>query len=161
MITIEVADVAAEDASDLIRALDAELWRRYPEGPIHGIDVAAFKSVGGVFLVLREDGRAVGCGAYRPLAPNTVEVKRMFTREEVRGRGHSRRILQTLEAHARERGFERVVLETGDQQPEAIRLYESSGYARIPKFGEYEDSSYSICFEKELNADGVRRRHAT
>jgi GNAT superfamily N-acetyltransferase len=159
MIAIEVCDPASEEAADLIRALDAELWHRYPAGPIHGIDIATFKAAGGVFLVLREQGRAVACGAYRPIAAHTVEIKRMFTRSEARGKGYSRRILQALEAHAYASGCRRVQLETGDQQPEAIGLYESSGYVRIEKFGAYVDSSYSICFSKAL-AHAPEQRHA-
>ena len=156
MVTIDVCDPASEEAGELIRALDAELWQRYPAGPIHGIDIAALKAAGGVFMVLREDGRALGCGAYRPFNATTMEIKRMFTRREARGKGYSRRILRALEAHGLEQGFKHVVLETGDQQPEAIGLYESSSYARIPKYGEYVDSLYSICFAKDLSTATVK-----
>ena len=64
--------------------------------------------------------------------------------------------LRSLEAHGLEQGFKHVVLETGDQQPEAIGLYQSSSYARIPKYGEYVDSSYSICFAKDLSTATVK-----
>ena len=48
------------------------------------------------------------------------------------------------------RGFSKVRLETGQRQPEAIGLYESSGYAIIPAFGEYVGDPFSVCFEKEI-----------
>jgi len=160
MVSIEICDPASQEVGDLIRALDADLWQRYPAGPIHGIDIDAFKAAGGVFMVARDGARAVACGAYRPIGVDTVEIKRMFTRQEARGQGHSRRLLSALEAHASARGFEHVLLETGDQQPEALRLYESSGYARIAKFGEYVDSSYSICFAKALPTLAQVERHA-
>jgi GNAT superfamily N-acetyltransferase len=143
-------DPATQEVAILIQALDADLWSRYPAGPIHGIDIAAFKANGGVFLVLEEDGAAHACGAYRPYAPGVAEIKRMFVHRHARGRGYSRRVLAALEDHAIRNGFTRVVLETGDQQPEAIGLYESAGYARIPRFGEYIESCYSICFSKIL-----------
>jgi hypothetical protein len=41
-------------------------------------------------------------------------------------------------------------METGDRQPEAVRLYEHCGYCRIPNFGIYSDSARSVCFEKQL-----------
>ena len=48
-----------------------------------------------------------------------------------------------------------VVLETGTAQPEAIALYASSGYHRIPNFGTYREYPNSRCFAKTLGP--VRR----
>ena len=53
---------------------------------------------------------------------------------------------------ARERGATRVRLETGDRQPEAVRLYEGAGYRQIPNFGAYVDAQASLCFERVLAA---------
>jgi putative acetyltransferase len=141
----------------MIRALDAELWSRYPRGPIHGIDISAFKASGGVFLAVMEGGAAQACGAYRPYARGTVEIKRRFVQPHARGRGYSRLILQGLEEHARRSGFEHLILQTGDQQPEAVGLYDSAGYVRIPNYGEYVETSYSICFSKPLVQKEVAR----
>ena len=68
----------------------------------------------------------------------------------MRGRGIARRVLAGLEAAALELGFTTVRLETGTRQPEAIRLVQTSGYRRIPRFGEYTSDPYSVCFEKPL-----------
>jgi ribosomal protein S18 acetylase RimI-like enzyme len=43
-----------------------------------------------------------------------------------------------------------MVLETGDAQPEAIALYESSGYTRIASFGHYAWSPHNRCFARPL-----------
>jgi hypothetical protein len=43
-----------------------------------------------------------------------------------------------------------MVLETGLRQPEAIALYESSGYTLIPGFGFYKDAPLSRCFARRL-----------
>ena len=64
--------------------------------------------------------------------------------------GCSRIVLTGLEEHARSLGWTRLLLETGDQQPEAIGLYTSAGYERIPNFGHYADSDISLCFAKDL-----------
>ena len=73
----------------------------------------------------------------------------MFVREAFRGRGWSRMILQNLEQVAKGRGFRRFLLETGAGQPEAIGLYESAGYRRIPNYGHYAGNPESVCFAKE------------
>jgi GNAT superfamily N-acetyltransferase len=108
-----------------------------------------------VFLVafdVAENRRelAVGCGGLRTLDESHGEIKRMYVVPERRGTGVSTAILTALEGEARGRGWSRLVLETGDQQPDAMRLYEREGYTLIPNFGYYADSPLSICYEKKL-----------
>ena len=93
---------------------------------------------------------AVGCGGLRTLDGTHGEIKRMYVVPERRGTGVSTALLSALEGEARGRGWGRLVLETGDQQPDAMRLYEREGYTRIPNFGYYADSDLSICYEKKL-----------
>jgi GNAT superfamily N-acetyltransferase len=80
-----------------------------------------------VFLVVRHDGRPLGCGAVRSLAEPVVEIKRMYVRREARGPGVGVAILE-----ARER--EAVV----------------AGYRQIPCFGAYAAGQVSRCFERRL-----------
>jgi GNAT superfamily N-acetyltransferase len=105
----------------------------------------------GIFLVLRDDaGRAIGCGGIARFDDRRGEVKRMYVVPEARGRGLGRRLLEELEAQARALGYTGVVLETGDRQPEALGLYESAGFARIPCYPPYDSRALSLCFEKRL-----------
>lgn len=147
-------DPAAPEATELITALDRDLEARYPGLPIHGIDAANFREASGVFLVGRLEGLAVACGALRPalslMQEGAIEVKRMYVRDDYRGRGLGRAMLSALEQIAAERGYRTVRLETGDRQPEAIALYESAGYRAIPCFGMDSDHR-SRCFEKSLD----------
>ena len=59
-------------------------------------------------------------------------------------------MLDALESEARRLGVTRLLLETGERQHEALGLYESAGYARIPRYGEYESSPLSLCMGKDL-----------
>jgi GNAT superfamily N-acetyltransferase len=95
------------------------------------------------FLIGRVDGRAAACGGLRPREDNVAEFKRMYVAPGYRGRGYSKAMLRALESTARANGYEKVWLETGDRQPEAIRLYESSGYRQIA-------SEPTLAFEKDL-----------
>lgn len=74
----------------------------------------------------------------------------MYVIEEARGNGLARRILAALEDDARAAGRTRMVLETGNKQPEAIALYASSGYEPCVKFGHYRFHEDSRCFAKLL-----------
>jgi putative acetyltransferase len=114
-------------------------------------DAAMFVEPDGVFLVVRDDdGAAVACGGIARFDADRAELKRMFVVPGARGRGLGRRILVELENAAQRLGYASVVLETGDRQPEALGLYESSGYERIPCYPPYDSRTLSLCFEKRL-----------
>jgi len=59
-------------------------------------------------------------------------------------------VLRALEDEARRLEVGRIVLETGERQIEALALYRSSGFVRIPAFGEYVGSPLSVCMEKRI-----------
>jgi GNAT superfamily N-acetyltransferase len=142
----------SEAARQLIARLDDDLRARYPEeGANHlRLDPEEIAPGRGVFVVARREGRALGCGAVRLNDPATAEIKRMFTLPESRGQGVALAVLCFLEEAARGLGARRVVLETGERQPEAIALYAKCGFVRIEPFGEYLGSPLSVCMEKAL-----------
>lgn len=149
-LAIVEADPASPEAAALIAALDAELEERYPGLAIHGIDPTEFRRAGGVFLLGRLAGVDIACGAIRPLGDGVAELKRMFVAGEHRRRGFSRAMLGALEQTAAARGYRAIRLETGIHQPEAIALYLSAGYHRIPCYEEFIGDPRSRCFEKSL-----------
>jgi putative acetyltransferase len=106
-----------------------------------------------LFLVAFDDDgiTPVACGGLRRIDDTHGEIKRMFVVPERRGSGAATLVLRSLEELARdELGWDRLVLETGDRLPEAIRFYEREGYTRIPNFGYYVGSDYSLCYELAL-----------
>jgi putative acetyltransferase len=142
------------DAAELRAAQRADIVVRYggdfePGHPPTAADIAVF-----VVAYDADAGTAIGCGGFRDLVDEqpTVEVKRMYVRPEYRGRKIGQLILRDLETRARERGATRVRLETGNRQPEAVRLYEGAGYRQIPNFGDYVNDHGSLCFERILEA---------
>lgn len=151
MIRIERTDFTNNDFAELVRHLDADLAIR--DGDDHDY-YAQFNKIDLIryVIVAYIDGMAVSCGAIKEfepyVMPNATEVKRMYTLPEHRGKGIAALVLAELEKWASEMGFEKCVLETGLKQPEAIRLYEKSGYSRIPNYGQYVGIDNSVCFEK-------------
>jgi len=104
------------------------------------------------FVVALVDGEPVGCGAIQPTDDQTVELNRMYVRPAHRRHGIARRLLAALEDLAAGSHYRVVRLEAGSWQPEAIRLYESSGYRPIPAYGPYAGNPYSRCYEKSVIA---------
>lgn len=78
------------------------------------------------------------------------ELKRMYVRPALRGRGLGRQLLERLAAHARANGVKVLRLETGIHQVEALGLYESFGFQRRGPFGTYRDDPLSLYLEKHL-----------
>lgn len=105
-----------------------------------------------VFVARDEEGKAVGCGALKLHEDGVGEVKRMFTRLEVRGKRVGAALLDAIIALAVEKGVTHLVLETGTGPgfAGAWRLYENSGFTRCGAVLDYPDSEYSAFFEKRL-----------
>lgn len=155
--SLEIRSAALDDpaARSMIKALNAELDARYPEeGANHfRLDSGEVASGRGVFLLGYLEGRPVASGALRKLDERDVEIKRMYVAPGARGLGFGRQMLARLEVEARGLGAQRLVLETGERQVEAVALYESEGFTRIPRFGEYIDSPLSLCLARELTEE--------
>ena len=147
----------SEEGLALIERLTTELDERY--GPVTNARFSPddIRGVAGaIFVVAMHGEQPVGCGALRPIESGIAEIKRMYVAPDFRGRRIAREILRELERFATEFGYRSIRLETGDRQPEAVRLYEQVGYARIPCYGIYASLPWSICFEKLLGSDDER-----
>lgn len=93
----------------------------------------------------------VGCGCFKKFDEQSAEVKRMFAREDARGRGVGAAVLTELEKWAAELGYTAMVLEHGNKQPEASKLYQRQGYTVIPNYGQYIGmEETSICRKKSI-----------
>jgi GNAT superfamily N-acetyltransferase len=140
-------------AQALIEAAMADLGERY-EGDGDGTPVSAsdFEPPGGAFLVAYLDGEAVACGGWRSFddGGTVAELKRMYTTPDARCRGVARQVLVAVESSARSCGRTRMILETGGRQPEAIKLYLSSGYQPIENFGYYRDAPDVVSLGRDL-----------
>ena len=102
------------------------------------------------YIAFDEKENAVGSGALKHFNNETAEIKRMYVKPKFRGRGISKLILKQLEAYAKELNYERLILETGLKQPEAMSLYEKFGYMPLKCYGRHANDPDSRCFEKSI-----------
>lgn len=142
--------IDSERAQALVAEVQQEYVRRYGGQDATAVDGSEFARPYGTFLVASVAGEAVGCAGLRRRGDGVAEIKRMFVRPAHRRRGHARAMLAAVERWARERGYRRVVLETGTAQPEAIAVYTAAGYAPTEGFGHYKDSPLSRSFARDL-----------
>jgi len=137
------------DFSKMVNALDEDLYKR------NGDSQAQYEQYNQIdkikhAIVIYAEGNPVGCGCFKRFDTETIEVKRMFVKPEMRGKKISAGLLQELENWALEEGYSKAVLETGIRQAEAQGLYTKFGYFRIENYGQYLGMEDSICYRKEL-----------
>lgn len=149
---IKIEQVAADDEElgKLRQELRADLTARYPDV---GADTDDHLTDSITFLLMRADDVAIGCCALQrneASGLDGLELKRMYVVPTARGTGVAGQLLAAAEALARELGAPRIYLETGTGQPEAIRLYERSGYRPIPLYPPYDESPISLSYAKTL-----------
>ena len=138
-----------QDFIQLVNRLDADLAER--DGKDHSY-YAQFNKIDKIkhVIIAYDDDKPVGCGSIKEYAPDTMEIKRMYTVPRSRGSGVASNVLRELEKWASELSYDKCILETGKKQPEAIGLYTKNGYKTIPNYGQYAGIDNSLCFEKHI-----------
>jgi GNAT superfamily N-acetyltransferase len=142
-------------ATALRDAMDVEIQPRYagratdPGATAQALAVNP-EDIALTVLAVGPGNRPVGHAALRRLG-SELEVKRVVVLPDARGHGLARKLMAYLEDFATATGARRLILQTGDRQPDAVALYQSIGYRPIPIYPPYTDAiPFSMCFEKLL-----------
>ena len=150
-VTVRAEDPSGADALALMCELSDALAAITGDGGQASFDVSDVIGPRACFALARDaHGRALGCGALRPMDIDAAEIKRMFARPGTRGVGSA--VLRFLEGEAAKRGYLALRLSTRHVNERAVAFYERHGYRRIPGYGRYAGSQVSACFEKVLTA---------
>jgi DNA-binding MarR family transcriptional regulator/GNAT superfamily N-acetyltransferase len=151
-VRIDEEPPTSPDASFCLTQYFGELADRFDHGFDPALSLAAppdeFAPPRGTFLVMRLWGEPVGCGGFKPMAPDSAYLKRMWIAPAARGLGLAKTLLSELELRARLAGYRFARLETNRTLAEAQQLYRSSGYVEVSPFN---DEPYAHhWFEKPL-----------
>ena len=165
---VERTSLEDPETLDLIADLNAELTGKYdhPSDNHFRLEPDEVSPGMGAIVVGRLDDRAVACGAIRLIEGDidedvdgtggrTAEIKRMYVAPAARGNKLGAAVLDCLEHEAGGLGIDRLVLETGSRQPEAIHLYERAGFTARERWGEYAGAPHSRCYEKRLERPAI------
>jgi putative acetyltransferase len=155
-IRIDQVATPTEEVRALLGELDAALSGPYTADQRHALPIEQLFTPGIRFFVAHADGTAVSCGGVA-LLDGYAELKRMYARPEVRGRGVAKALLRRLEAETHAAGTSLLRLETGLHQKAAMRFYEREGFRRCEAFGYYltlppHAIETSIFYEKTIAA---------
>ncbi|WP_323119766.1 GNAT family N-acetyltransferase [Burkholderia alba] len=164
--TDSIIDVAPRDprAKPLIDALIDEYATRYDayrdnsraqaEQELSRYPDALFAPPEGAFILLVRDGETIGGGAFKRYDARTAELKRIWTRADLRRQGLAKRVVRELELRAARQGYARVYLTTGFRQPEAWALYLDAGYDALFDRGIDPEIYVHLPFGKNLAEPG-------
>ncbi|MBF5027940.1 GNAT family N-acetyltransferase [Planobacterium oryzisoli] len=138
------------DFQNLVLELDKDLASKNGDTNEFFAQYNKIDKIRNVVLAYDADGIAVGCGAMKDYEEGIMEIKRMFVPADKRGNGIAGIILLELQLWAKELGYNKCILETGNKMIEAIGLYKKNDFQIIPNYGQYANVESSICFEKEI-----------
>ena len=151
-VRIELDDPGRDDVRALLERHLAFAHEHSPPEDVHALDLDGLRAPEVSFYSVRVDGALVGVGALKELDATHGELKSMHTAMEVRGRGVGRAMVDHLLAEARRRGYRRVSLETGSNEPfvPARSLYQRVGFVECEPFADYELSDFSTFMTLDL-----------
>ena len=144
-------DGTNEDFIENCRLLDEDLDRRVGR-VIKRDKYAQFNQLDKIHeaIVVYQDGKPIGGGAIRPYDETAIELKRVFVRPEGQGHGIGTELVSKLIEWAKELGYQKMILETGDLLAESVHVYSKLGFRKIPNYGAYADMPESLCMGLEL-----------
>lgn len=150
--TIREDDLTGADVRALLEDHLADLALHSPACSVHALPVDRLRGPDVTFWSVWSGDRVVGCGALKEIDATHGEVKSMRTIDEVKGQGVGGLVLDHLLDEARRRGYLRVSLETGSNEPfePAHRLYARRGFTECGPFADYVEDPWSVFMTLEL-----------
>jgi putative acetyltransferase len=150
-------DIRLDDLSGApVRALLEEHLRHMhelsPPESVHALPIDALRQPGVTFWSVWERGELLGCGALKQLDAAHGEIKSMRTAPAHRRRGVARAMLEHILGEARRRGYARLSLETGSNEPfaPARALYRRFGFTDCGPFADYREDPNSVFMTRVL-----------
>jgi putative acetyltransferase len=144
------ANVRVDDLTDprmhaLLREHMAGMLANSPIDSVHALDLSGLKVPEITFWTAWDGDELLACGALKELDKSHGEIKSMRTAAKHLRKGAARAILETIIATARNRGYQRLSLETGSTEAfmPALTLYEKFGFEFCGPFAQYKDDPFS------------------
>jgi putative acetyltransferase len=138
-------DLTGPEIRALLETHFAGMLASSPPGSCHFLDFDGLNAPDVTFWSIWDGSALAGCGAVKELSAQHGEVKSMRTHAEHLRKGAAARMLEHIIATARERGYQRLSLETGSTPDfdAAHRLYLRYGFEYCPPFGDYVEDPFS------------------
>lgn len=153
MIEIRIGDLNDPQVESLLNEHQREMHTVSVPESCHALDVCGLRGQDITFWTAHAAGVLAGCAALKQIDPTQGEVKSMRTLPRYRGQGIGQRLLDKIIETARQRGYQRLSLETGSMDffVPARKLYEKSGFVYCEPFADYVQDPNSLYMTLELS----------
>lgn len=149
-------DLSSTEVQSLIGEHLSGMQSNSPAGQVHALAIENLKASAVTFWAAWTNGELCGCGALKELDALTGEVKSMRTRSSFVRRGVAQAILDRITVTAIERGYSRLLLETGTGpafEP-AHEMYLRNGFEWGGAFADYTATDFNVFMAKRLLKHG-------
>jgi putative acetyltransferase len=145
VLTLIKDDLSGDEVRGLLSSHLQDLADHSPSESVHALDIDGLQASDVSFWSAWDGDVVVGCGALKELDHETGEIKSMRTASHYLGKGVGRVVLQHLVKVGTERGYERLLLETGSSATfgPARALYSKAGFTYCGPFGNYSDDPFN------------------
>ena len=152
MVQVSAANLANDDVRSLITLHQQRMYDGSPPGTSFALDLSGLEGAAVTVLEARDADTLLGVGALLELSSTEGEIKSMRTADSALRRGVGQALLDHIVGIARERGYRRLLLETGTGETfePANRLYLRNGFTRCAPFGDYAETDFNIFYELAL-----------
>ena len=149
---IRTDDLSGVDIQTLLHEHLADAYKNSPPDSVYALDLSELQKPDISFWSVWEDNVLLGCGALKELGPSHGEIKSMRTTEAALKRGVGSMMVAHIIEQARARGYERLSLETGSNEPYAPArgLYTKFGFKKCGPFADYKDGTFSLFMKLDL-----------
>ncbi|RAO77136.1 GNAT family N-acetyltransferase [Dyella jiangningensis] len=149
---IRLDDLRGPEIAALLQEHLDDMKLHSPPESIHALDLEKLRRPEITFWSLWQDGELLGCGALKRLDATQGEIKSMRTSHRHRRKGVAATMLQHILDEAKQRGYQRLSLETGSPAAfaPARELYARFGFRYCGPFADYVDDPYSVFMTREL-----------
>ena len=143
---IVIDDLSSPQIAQFLEQHIEDMRSVSPPESKHALDLDGLRQRDVTFWTGWLDGELVSCGALKRLDDAHAELKSMRTSAQHRGAGIGALLLRHILAHASERNFKRISLETGSMDffVPARQLYRKAGFVECSPFADYAEDPNSV-----------------
>ena len=121
-------DQVRELIIEYLKRLDRDLSFQNVDEELRDLAKKYTAPEGELLVAVNEEDKVIGMVAYHKHNESRCEMKRLYVRPEARGTGTGEELVREILIHAKDAGYEEMVLDTIEPLKAAIALYHKYGF---------------------------------